>query len=274
VALGCAGLFVRRSLTHPEPLLDLSLLKVPSFRVVTLAAALMATATSATWFMYPLFMTTVWGYSIFEVGLAISPGAVSMIPVTVLAGRLADRVGYRWPLVSGAMIATGGVAWMAWQLHPGASYAVGFLPGTLTIGLGMGLMLGPANSAALRDVAEEKLGAANAAYNTSRYLGSALGVAIVAALLGDGSGAERIDGLERSWWVLVAVMVTSPLLLLVRYRDPGRPTPSSPSSWATTPSPSTPPPPTNGSSAAHPSGTIPTGLSRGGGPRGGAAGAE
>ena len=101
MALACGALFVRRSLTHPEPLLDLSLLRVPSFRVVTLSAGLMATATSGTWFMYPLFMTTVWGYSIFEVGLAISPGAIAMIPVTVLAGRLADRVGYRLPLVSG-----------------------------------------------------------------------------------------------------------------------------------------------------------------------------
>jgi EmrB/QacA subfamily drug resistance transporter len=222
LALACGALFVWRSFTHPEPLLDLSLLRVRSFRVVTLSAGLMATATSATWFMYPLFMTTVWGYSIFQVGLAISPGAIAMIPVTVLAGRLADRSGYRLPLVAGALIATGGVTWLAWRLQPGASYIVGFLPGTLTIGLGMGLMLGPANSAALRDVAEEKLGAANAAYNTLRYLGSALGVAIVAALLGDGSGAERVDGLERAWWVLVAIMVSSPLLLWSRYRDPER----------------------------------------------------
>ena len=222
LTLACAGLFVRRSLTHPEPLLDLSLLRVPSFRVVTLSALLMATATAGTWFMYPLFMTTVWGYSIFEVGLAISPGAVAMIPVTVLAGRLADRRGYRLPLVAGAFIATGGVTWLAWQLEPGASYVVGFLPGTLGIGLGMGLMLGPANSAALRDVAESKLGAANAAYNTMRFLGSALGVAVVAALLGDGSGAERAAGLERAWWVLVGIMLGSPLLLWLRYRDPAR----------------------------------------------------
>jgi EmrB/QacA subfamily drug resistance transporter len=228
VALACGAFFARRSLTHPEPLLDLSLLRVPSFRVVTLSAGLMATATSGTWFMYPLFMTTVWGYSIFQVGLAISPGAIAMIPVTVLAGRLADRVGYRLPLVSGALIATAGVTWLAWQLNPGAGYVLGFLPGTLTIGLGMGLMLGPANSAALRDVAEAKLGAANAAYNTMRFLGSALGVAVVAALLGDSSGQERAAGLERAWWVLVVIMLASPLLLWLRYRDPER-SPAGPS---------------------------------------------
>jgi EmrB/QacA subfamily drug resistance transporter len=231
VAVAGGALFVRRYLTHPEPLLDLSLLRVPSFRVVTLSAGLMATATSGTWFMYPLFMTTVWGYSIFEVGLAISPGAIAMIPVTVMAGRLADRAGYRLPLVSGALIATAGVTWLAWRLEPGAGYAAGFLPGTLTIGLGMGLMLGPANSAALRDVAEAKLGAANAAYTTMRYLGSALGVAVVAALRGDSSGADRVAGLERAWWVLVAIMVASPVLLALRYRDPPR-SPSAPSAAA------------------------------------------
>ncbi|MGD9749947.1 MAG: MFS transporter [Acidimicrobiia bacterium] len=216
-AVAAGALFVRRSLHHPEPLLDLSLLQVRSFRVVTVSAGLLATATAATWFMYPLFMTTVWGFSIFEVGLAISPGAVSMIPVTVLAGRLADRSGYRTLLVTGSLIATFGVAWMAWRLHPGASYVVGFLPGTMSIGFGMGLMLGPANSAALRDVAHEKLGAANAAYNTIRYLGSALGVAISAAIIGDTAGQDRIDGIARAWWVSVALMASAPVLLWWRY---------------------------------------------------------
>ncbi len=217
VALGAGVLFVRRSLHHPEPLLDLSLLRVRSFRVATLAAAFVATATASTWFMYPLFMTSVWGYSIFHVGLAISPGAFAMIPIALVAGRVADRYGYRYLLLAGSTLATLGVAWLAWRLVPGSTYVVGFLPGTLMIGSGSGLMLGPANSAALRDVAEAKLGAANAAYNTMRFLGMALGVAVAAAILGDSQGAERIAALHDAFWVSVAMMATGPLLIAVAY---------------------------------------------------------
>jgi len=217
VAVVAGVLFVRRSMHHPEPLLDLGLLRVRSFRVATLAAAFIATATASTWFMYPLFMTGVWGYSIFHVGLAISPGAIAMIPIALVAGRVADRYGYRQLLLAGSTLATLGVAWLAWQLVPGSIYVVGFLPGTLLIGSGSGLMLGPANSAALRDVAEHKLGAANAAYNTMRFLGMALGVAVAAAVIGDSSGAARVDALHRALWLSVAMMATGPLLIAVAY---------------------------------------------------------
>jgi NTE family protein len=216
-AVGAGVLFVWRSLHHPAPLLDLTLLRVRSFRVVTVAAAFIATATAATWYLYPLFMTGVWGYSIFRVGLAISPGAFAMIPITILAGRIADRSGYRTLLVAGSFIATAGVTWLAWRLVPGSSYVVGFLPGTLMIGAGMGLMMGPANSAALRDVAEKNLGAANAAYNTMRFLGMALGVAVAAAVVGDSQGPERAAALHRALWVNVALMAAGPVLLLLAY---------------------------------------------------------
>ena len=50
LALAAGVVFVRRSLHHPEPLLDLGLLRVRSFRVATLAAAFVATATASTRF--------------------------------------------------------------------------------------------------------------------------------------------------------------------------------------------------------------------------------
>ena len=217
LVLGAGLLFVRRSLHHPEPLLDLGLLQVASFRVAALAAALVATATASTWFMYPLFMTSVWGFSIFQVGLAISPGAFAMIPIALVAGRVADRHGYRYLLLGGSSVATFGVAWLAWRLVPGATYLTGFLPGTLMIGSGSGMMLGPANSAALRDVAEAKLGAANAAYNTMRFLGMALGVAVAAAILGDAVSAARVAALHDALWASVAMMAAGPLLIAVAY---------------------------------------------------------
>lgn len=213
VALISAALFVRSSLSHDEPLLDFGLFRIGSFSVVTLAASLLALSTTATWFLYPLFMREIWGYSIFEVGLAMTPGPLVLVVVAPFSGRFADRNGYRGLLASGAAVATLGTAWMAIFLAPGRPYIFAFLPGTVMIALGMSFMLGPGNSAALRDVPESQLAAANAVYNTCRLFGGSLGVAMAASLLGNVAGAHPLSSFRLSWWVVVALMgLAAPLL--------------------------------------------------------------
>ena len=212
-----AVVFIRSSKRHPEPLLDLGLLSIPSFTTATGASALLATSTSATWFLYPLFVTEVWDYSVLQVGLAMTPGLLVLVLVAPWAGRLADRHGYRTLLLFGATLATVGTAWMAWRLQPGETYVRAFLPGTLGIGIGMAFLLGPANAAALGDVPSAgQLGSANASYNTARMASTALGVAVTAAIIGDTAVGERLDGPSSiSWWTMVAVMATAPVLLLL-----------------------------------------------------------
>jgi hypothetical protein len=106
---------------------------------------------------------------------------------------------------------------MAWRLNPGETYVTAFLPGTVGIGCGMGLMLGPANAAALRDIPPEQIGAGNATFNMARMACSALGVALTAAIIGDTAVGQRLDAFKLSWWLMVAVMATAPVLLWFRY---------------------------------------------------------
>ncbi len=212
-----AVVFATSSARHPEPLLDFGLARIPTFTVATGAATLLAASTSATWFLYPLFMTEVWDYSILQVGLAMTPGPAILVVLAPMAGRLADRYGYKWMMVFGATAATLGTAWMAWRLQPEGSYVTAFLPGTLGIGGGMAFMLGPANAAALQDVPALQLGSANATFNTSRMASTALGVAVTAAIIGDTAVGERLRAFQVSWWTMVAVMSLAPLLLFLRY---------------------------------------------------------
>ena len=217
ISILSAIVFVRSSLRHPEPLLDFGLWKLPRFSVTTLAGAAISTSTSATWFLYPLFMVEVWDYSILQVGLAMTPGPGVLVLLAPLAGKLADRIGYRIPMIIGATMATLGTAWMAWMLEPGGTYVVAFLPGTLSIGSGMALMLGPANAAALSDVPPAQLSSANAAYSTARSASAALGVAISAAIIGDTAVGERLGAFRASWWTMVALMAFGPVLLWWKY---------------------------------------------------------
>ena len=212
------AVFIFSSRRHDEPLLDFGLLQIPSLRIVTLAASLLSVSTTATWFLYPLFLNDVWDYSNFEIGLAMTPGPIAVVIMAPVAGRLVDRHGYRELLIFGGTLATFGTAWMAWRLQPDEIYVRAFLPGTLSIGVGMAFVLGPANAAALRDVQAHQLGAANAAYNTARSACSAFGVAITTAIIGDAAVGQRLDEFRLGWWSMVAVMSLSPIVLWWSYK--------------------------------------------------------
>ena len=149
-----------------------------------------------------------------------------MVGVTLLAGRLADRHGYRRQLVLGSWLPVAGVAWMAVFLRPDTTYVTGFLPGTILIGVGMGLVVGPMNSAALSVIPSASLGAANAAFNTLRFFGTALGVALAAAVLGDTTGADRTAAFRLALKLVTLVIAGAPLVLAVAY--PRQPRPRSP----------------------------------------------
>jgi len=203
-SVAAAATFVRSSLRHPEPLLDFGLWRIPTFAATTVATAAVSASTTASWFLYPLFMNEVWDYSNLEIGLAMTPGPAILVLMAPLGGSIGDRIGYFLPLVIGATFATLGTAWMAWQLAPGASYAVAFLPGTLGIGIGMGLMLGPANAAALSNVASE-------------LAAGSIGIAVCAAIVSGADAGERVGLFRTSWWTMVAVMALGPALLWMRY---------------------------------------------------------
>lgn len=223
IAVVGGAIFVASSRRHDEPLLDFGLLTIPSFRAVTGASALLSTSTSATWFLYPLFLSDVWGYSNLQIGLAMTPGPVTLMALSPLAGRLVDRHGYRELLVLGGALATIGTAWMAWRLRADETYVRAFLPGTIAIGAGMAFMLGPANAAALREIPAHQLGAANAAYNTARSACSAFGVAIMTAIIGTAVVGQRIDEFRLGWWSMSILMSLSPVLLWLFYRPAPEP---------------------------------------------------
>lgn len=217
------AVFVVSSIVHPEPLVDFALLRVRSFSVVTTASALLSVATTASWFLYPLFLINIWGYSSFGVGLAMTPGPAAMVVASLFAGRLADRRGYKRFLIFGAVCATLGVAWMAVWLDPGQGFVFSFLPGTLAIGFGMAFMMGPGNSAALRDITEHQLGAANALYNTCRLFAGTLGIAGAAAVLGDSRDPVALmSSFRLAWWLLVAIMAVSIPVLAFGYVADGK----------------------------------------------------
>ena len=92
IAFAIFGLASSRS---PAPVIDLSLFRSPTYALANVATFVFSVAFTAMFFSLILFQTQVWGYSILEAGLGITPGPLMVIPTAILAGRYAARRGHR-----------------------------------------------------------------------------------------------------------------------------------------------------------------------------------
>ena len=87
------AVFVVWASRRPNPAVDLSLFAEPNYRYVNLASFVFGIAFSMMFFAMFFFLMQVWHYPLPRAGLAVSPGPLLVVPVAMLAGRIAARVG-------------------------------------------------------------------------------------------------------------------------------------------------------------------------------------
>lgn len=178
-------MFVVRSLRHPAPLLNLRLFKVRNVWTASVANIFLSMMGQSIWLVWPLFLTGIWGYSLLEAGLAITPGPICSATTGLISGRLADRYGPRLLISIGSLFPIFVMLWMTIRFTTEPAYWTTFFPAVACFGIGFGMTYSPLNSAALEGVSANVYGEVNAAFNTVRNLAGGLGVAIVVAILGD-----------------------------------------------------------------------------------------
>lgn len=108
VGLVSLALFVVIELEVDHPLLDLRVFGYRTYSISLLVMAVMMTGLFATLFYIPLFLQTALGFPALDAGLLILPQALVMGLLTPIAGRLYDRVGPRWLVFTGLLIAAYG----------------------------------------------------------------------------------------------------------------------------------------------------------------------
>ncbi|WP_093749423.1 MFS transporter [Streptomyces sp. DvalAA-19] len=143
------------------------------------------------------FLQAVLGWSGLLSTLALMPMAVLMMLTSGLAPRLAARVGARTTMAAGVALGGTGLALMALFVSVGGGYP-SVLPGMVAMGLGMGLAMTPSTEAVTAALPRERQGVASALNDVTREFGTALGVALLGALLSAGYRSAvdgRLDGI-------------------------------------------------------------------------------
>ncbi|MEX0848337.1 MAG: MFS transporter [Ilumatobacteraceae bacterium] len=212
-------LFVRRSLRHPEPLLDVRLFSVPNVAAVNLVNIGLTAAGTASWLLYPLFMVQHWGYSLIRTGLALTVFPVVASATGMVASRIAERIGTRRVIAYGALLPAAGMLWQVFRLQDAPHYLSGIVPGAVLFNVGFGIIYAPVTALALRSVTEAKLGQATAMLNSLRQLGGGLGVATVIAIIGN-ADVVPVETYHRAFVAVTVMALASGIVILTALRVP------------------------------------------------------
>lgn len=209
---------VRRTSTHPNPIVPPHLMVVRSFSVAVVATFIFGLGFFPTLYMLVQFFSKIAGYSTLRTGFAISALPIMATIASNVTGRLADRFGYRTVIVPGILSFTVGAIWLRLNAGEDPNYVIDVLPGLMLIGIGIGA--GPAilAAAAVSEMEPKYFSLAGAATQTARQLASVIGVAIVVAILGS---AETVT-IDSFRWAFVYLIGVSATASLVSTLLPGR----------------------------------------------------
>lgn len=154
-----------------------------------------------------IFVQDILGFSAIEAGLSLLAVTLPLLVIAPRAGKLYDRMGPRVLVGAGAALAAGGLLWSGAVL--GERSYPWLVPGYLALGVGIGLIMGPANTDGMNAAARDLRGQASGVIQTMRQIGGTVGLAIMgtivanvkdskleASLTADGASAAQISQIE------------------------------------------------------------------------------
>jgi MFS family permease len=175
-------------------------------------------------FVTTLYLQAANGWSAIETALAFLPAGLLVAVGAPRLGPLVDRFGTTRIIALGSLSLLIGYA-LFLRLGDAPSYAALMLPTIIPLGIGFALMFPSLNIQAVAGVADHEQGLASGLLNTSFQVGGAVGLAVVTAVVSNGSGGVPSVGDFQSAIVVslglavVAVLVAvSGLLAPVRER--------------------------------------------------------
>jgi EmrB/QacA subfamily drug resistance transporter len=190
-----------------EPLVDMRMMRIRGVWTVNLAAFMVGAGMYSSFILIPEFveMPARAGYgfnaSVTQAGLFLLPSTVMMLITSPLAGRLANRVGARVPLIAGSLLTALSFAFLAvahdekWQIYVGSAI----------LGAGIGLAFASLANLIVEAVRPDQTGVATGMNTVMRSVGGSVGGQVGASIIaGTVTGALALpteQGFTAAFWL-------------------------------------------------------------------------
>jgi predicted MFS family arabinose efflux permease len=177
-------------------MLPLALFKSRSFSGTNLLTLLLYSGIGIFFFLFPLNLIQVQGYSATEAGAAVLPLILLMFLLSRWSGGLVARYGARSPLVIGPIIAAAGFALFALP-SVGDYYWTAFFPPILVLGFGMAVTVAPLTTVVMSSVDQDRVGTASGVNNAVARVAGVLAIAVFGIVMVQGFASSLNERLAQ-----------------------------------------------------------------------------
>ena len=166
-----------------DPLLPPGIFRSAQFSAANAVTFVVYFALGGVFFLLPVVLQQVSGYSALEAGIALLPVTVIMLLLSARSGALAARIGPRLQMTVGPLVIAAGLALLV-RVDMDGNYLTQVLPAMLVFGLGLAINVAPLTATAMDSAPAEHAGVASAINNDVARAAGLIAVAVLPALSG------------------------------------------------------------------------------------------
>ena len=189
------GALVWHELRTEHPVIDLRILRGSTIASGVVLGGVLGVCLYATVFVLPVYLQALLGFSAFQTGMVILPGALASAFTMAVTSRSVGRFDPRALITTGVLLFA--LAMTQWSHFTTESGSGDFFWPLIVRGIGLGLVFVPLTNLALSDLPMERIPQGTGLFNLMRQLGGSIGIALSATLLPRFEAVNRAALVER-----------------------------------------------------------------------------
>ena len=206
------ALYIHHARTAKDPILDISLMRIPTFGTSVIAGAITRLTQGAHPYLLPLMMQLGFGLSAAQSGLMTLATAVGSISAKPVAPKLLRRFGFRDTLMINGLFASAGYA-VCGLFRPGWPLPLMF--GWMVLsGFFMSIQFTGYNTIAYDEIEQDRMGSATSFYTTFQQLMLSMGIcagaaALQGAMVLRGHQVPRFGDFTAAFWTVALISLSA-----------------------------------------------------------------
>ena len=184
-------IFIYRQLKLEDPLLNLNVFKSKVFTFSTIIVMIAYAGLISSELILPMYLENIKGFSAFDTGLILMPGAIIMGIMNPITGILFDKYGARLLAILGLIILTLGSFGLSFLSQDTSHIYITVVYSIRLFGIAMIQM--PLTTSGLNTLERNLYSHGNAASNTLRQVAGSIGTSIIITIMSKASASSGIS---------------------------------------------------------------------------------